>query len=118
MIAPQELRLGNKILRNGIVVTVDNQTFWDIEKYPEQYEPIELTEDWLMKFGFKKHEVTPFYYLEVCNDWTRIYFNPVHKVCELSISGHSAVLKHIEYVHQMQNLKFEVTGEELTIKES
>ncbi|MEN5306801.1 hypothetical protein ABE425_04755 [Chryseobacterium cucumeris] len=108
MIAPQELRLGNKVLRNGIIVTVDNQTFWDVEKYPDQYEPIELNEDWLLKFGFHKvqysfwinglavHNNTPFEFY-ILYEQNRTY---------------------IKYVHQLQNLYFALTGEELKIKES
>ena len=115
MIAPQELRLGNKILRNGIVVTVDNQTFWDIEKYPDQYEPIELTEDWLLKFGFEKTTPDGWLCLNISNDWTFLYWNK--GLLELSVNRHSVVLKNVIHVHQLQNLTFALNGEELTIKE-
>ncbi|ALR29750.1 hypothetical protein ATE47_04090 [Chryseobacterium sp. IHB B 17019] len=79
--------------------------------------PLDITEEWLYKFKFKQHEVTNFYFLEIINDWTRIYFDPYHDICDLSISSHSAVLNKISFVHQLQNLYFALTGEELTINE-
>lgn len=112
MIAPQELRLGNKVMRNGIVVTVDNQTFWDIEKYPDQYEPIELTEEWLLKFEFEKKwdnipGVGTFYFYE------HPLFN--HRITQsFSMPVFGAQIKS---VHHLQNIVYAICGEELTIKE-
>jgi hypothetical protein len=37
----KNLQIGNLIKRNGLVVIVDEQTFWDIKNNPEQYEYIE-----------------------------------------------------------------------------
>ncbi|AZA91146.1 Uncharacterised protein [Chryseobacterium nakagawai] len=112
MIALQELRLGNKVLRNGIVVNVDNQTFWDIEKYPDQYEPIELTEDWLLKMGFEKlvHKYYKLgdYSVSMPKDEIRFI------ICNYMESPPSVKIKH---VHQLQNLFHSLCGEELTIKE-
>ena len=48
------LQIGNYIKRNGLVVRVDEQTFWDIKNFPEQYEYIELTEEWLLRLGFER----------------------------------------------------------------
>ncbi|MHA7825130.1 hypothetical protein ACVVIH_20545 [Chryseobacterium arthrosphaerae] len=121
MIAPQELRLGNKVLRNGIVVTVDNQTFWDVEKYSDQYESIELTEHWLLKFGFDKKQIradlknklgdyayslnsVPFFTLIQDNDG-------------FMLSKFETYLITVKNVHQFQNLFHSFTGEELKIKE-
>ena len=112
MIAPQELRLGNKILSNGIVVTVDNQTFWDIEKYPDQYEPIELTEDWLLKFGFKPAEFHDFLYKNI------FIINYGGKYYRAYLDGKTRIDVELKYVHQLQNLIHSICGEELKIKES
>lgn len=59
----------------------------------KDYRPIELTEDWLLKLGFEK---------EITNNGTIYYENE-----NISIEGE---LKH---VHQLQNLYFALTGEEL-----
>lgn len=112
MIAPQDLRLGNVVLRNGIVVTVDNQTFWDVEKYPDQYEPIELTEYWLLKFGFKPAEFHDFLYKNI------FIINYGGKYYRAYLDGKTKIDVELKCVHQIQNLTFALTGEELKIKES
>lgn len=110
MIKPQELRIGNKVLRNGIIVSVDNQTFWDVEKYPDQYKPIELTEEWLLKFGFTRQP------------WglvigSLLFKDKNHECKELTLEIGNGFRTTVKYVHQLQNLYFALTGEELTIKE-
>lgn len=97
-----EIRIGNLIKRNGLVVTADEQTFWDMKKQPEIYEPIPLTEEWLQKFGKKNEAEFPSYRIGrmlinfVEGKWTEY----VHRI-------------HIKSVHQLQNLYFALYGEEL-----
>lgn len=135
MIAPQELRQNNlleypgwnkdgtpKYFRVRDIFWEDNNIgltdgIIHVPKTKlDNLKPIELTEDWLFKLGFERHMIPDFLYKQILNDWTRIYFNPLHKICELSINGHSAALGQITCVHQLQNL-FYVLGEELKIKE-
>lgn len=106
-----ELRLGNKIIRNKIIVTVDEQTFWDFKNYPEQYNPIPITEDCLLKFGFEKE--SSFY---IFGDVDKKHF-------EIKINNgikfrHSTSLQEAElkFIHQLQNLFFSLCGEELELK--
>ena len=48
-----ELRTGNYILNDGVVVQADGRTIFDIwSGTSKKYEPIPLTEEWLIKFGF------------------------------------------------------------------
>jgi hypothetical protein len=53
-----ELRIGNLLKRNGIVVTIDGRSIFDIWDddgiVKLGYEPIEITENLLLKMGFKK----------------------------------------------------------------
>lgn len=76
-------------------------------------EPIPLTEEWLVKFGFEKRvgEIfmyhTWFYIDKECAGVSGWYFR-----------GIDAFKSKIEYVHQLQNLYFALTGEELTLKEN
>ncbi len=74
-------------------------------------EPIPLTEEWLFEFGFEKKE-NNWKQLCICNDWTYIYWERLAGV-ELSVNKYSVMLTHIKYVHQLQNLYFALTGEEL-----
>ena len=118
-----ELRIGNLILVDGEITEITG-----IKKSTVSFsdgfqmfiaggiEPIPLTEEWLLKFGFDK--VLPrndkMYYR--LND----YF--VIEDSRFFLLGDDAfeILKlrqEIKYVHQLQNLYFALTGEELTIKE-
>jgi len=69
--------------------------------------PIPLTEEWLIKFGFVYAE--GYYVLGDIN-----FSMDRNKKWYLSIDGRWYGDK-IEYVHQLQNLIFALTGEELTI---
>ncbi len=111
----KELRLGNYVnigLRNS-----DLRTDYDIltasglldlscngYKSSFIYKPIPLTEEWLIKLGYTKN---------------RTYFNIAgHKVwmCnDIFLCDKNGVV--LKYVHQLQNLYFALTNEELTIKE-
>jgi hypothetical protein len=76
-----------------------------------QAKPILLTEEWLLKFGFEKME----------NNWKclDLHFATIswERLAGLTLSfeKESTYLPHIKYVHQLQNLHFALTGEELII---
>lgn len=79
----------------------------------EDVEPIYLTEEWLLKFGFE----------DACNGFND-YCNDRFTICVEKVNGETiitmyiadCVINTIKYVHQLQNLYFALTGEELTIK--
>jgi hypothetical protein len=71
--------------------------------------PIELTEEWLLKFGFISNPYQDRYEKDII----RINCNKIKGFTELWIDG----MPHIKYIHQLQNLYFALTGEELKIKE-
>jgi hypothetical protein len=75
----------------------------------ENVEPIPLTEEWLLKFGFEsgKNRTKWLYY----KDNKRLI---CHRLIHIKISGSKYNLGYIKYVHQLQNLYFALTGEELT----
>jgi len=75
----------------------------------EKIEPIPLTEEWLVKLGFEKNE-TGFYY-----KGRFTYHNEYGwKILEQWVKNWVGV-SELKYVHQLQNLYFSLTGEELTI---
>ncbi len=91
--------------------------------YYEDIKPIPLTEDWLLKFGFKEStygtfQIDGLFRTEIGND----NYDPVHEVHEgfkshlVDIESNN-ISKEIKHVHQLQNLYFALTGEELEIKE-
>lgn len=87
----------------------------------QQLFPIPLTEEWLLKFGFE--DVTGVYYtLHISPDFKLLlipadgFYPQLNKADE---NGWQSVsLNKIEFVHQLQNLYFALTGEELLIAKS
>lgn len=125
-----ELRIGNFVNIDG-VPTSENVKVKGIKKSKNWHggcvvltnksknsidaiKAIPLTEEWLEKFGFSKEKnIIPMYTknkLTIATECEmyekgRVYFNSW------------AILKHkIKHVHQLQNLYFALTGEELTLK--
>lgn len=105
----------------GFEYTDDNH-----EEFISKLQPITLTEEWLVKFGFVDYSCHVNYY-EKCiksdipskhvvvrfgrqrNYFT--FFN--HSECNFT---DMQFLRELEYVHQLQNLYFALTGDELTLK--
>ncbi len=77
----------------------------------EAFEPIQLTEEWLLKFGFYENE-NGFFRLDFCNMYFLYKYNYGFSFCKnnLEIECYS----HFT-VNQLQNLYFALTGEELKI---
>jgi hypothetical protein len=77
----------------------------------KKLKPITLTEDWLIKFGFEDR-----------NDYWKkkkvkmVWSSRIIKTGERLGIRHEKY-DHIQYVHQLQNLYFALTGNELTVRE-
>lgn len=122
----QELRIGNYVEGVGTEESIRRindsiQYNYNTEKYEldaidiQFFKPIPLTEEWLEKFAFEWsiwHQA-----------WHRLGF--VFNLSERGVSGYymhmvkrnnDIICPEIIYVHQLQNLYFVLTGEELTIK--
>ena len=81
-----------------------------------EYNGIPLTEEWLLKFGFVKNEDEYILgHLSLEDRSKDIYSKDVNKEDFGSWFINSYLLE-IEYVHQLQNLYFALTGEELQLK--
>lgn len=92
------------ILSTHIVCSLDNaHNFEDIE-------PIPLTEEILLKCGFEFFDNERIFNNFVIEDF--------HNGNYYFTAGEGIKLheKHIEYLHQLQNLYFSLTGEELNVK--
>jgi len=114
-----ELRIGNLVtLQETIfkVIKIDGEDYSVIAKainkdcpdnVVESLMPIPLTKEWLLKFGFEKKitsDVFPTFFKNKINVNDRVVY-----VSEYGF------LNHIKNVHQLQNLYYALTGEELTI---
>ena len=126
----RELKIGDYIYWGGIVMKLSESHMVSLLKNPKAKKypkPIPLTEEWLLKFGFDLED-NDLYILVVKTSnkyrmdlWTRTERN---LTIWLSVSQGNdpdqtdTELKHIKHVHQLQNLYFALTEEELTIKEN
>jgi hypothetical protein len=111
-----ELRIGNLILKNGSIYNIDTLFFVDIYDGTAinfHLKPIHLTEEWLLRFGFEKTmEWT--YSKELLGNSKLVYYLG-EKGWSIGFKNYSD-FSNLTYVHQLQNLYFALTGEELTIK--
>jgi len=140
MIESKDLRIGNlvneEVLGDCQVSGISKETVWvEVKNIKSNgshnlrefhininfLKPIPLTEEWLLKFGFSKNE----------NDVLQIettlmplsitlsdnYPDEKYKawVYEDENSSYHIISDNIKYVHQLQNLYFDLTNEELTL---
>lgn len=117
----QDLRIGN--IYHGDVTNEENpqvitgSDIVDLETDPidDYFKPILLTEEWLLKFGFEVNRPYSDTYsidefiIKVMGD---IGFDYV----QMDYEGSLDPVIQVKHVHQLQNLYFALTGEELTIK--
>ncbi len=52
----KDLRIGNYIYNDKVVVQADGRTIFDIWSGEGKYKPIPITDEWLFKFGFVKDD--------------------------------------------------------------
>ncbi len=100
-----ELRIGNLVNYCNKISVLNAELFLQLLKYTTPFEPIPLTEEWLLKFGFEHLGSSRF-------DFKRF----TYYLYDGSFYNQSSRLSTIKYVHQLQNLYFALTNEELTIK--
>ncbi|KAA0126423.1 hypothetical protein FY557_17385 [Chryseobacterium sp. SN22] len=118
MIKAKELRLGNKVQKYGKTVTVDLGVLAKINNGSVVYEPIPLSEEWLLKIGFEKKAEHNFRKFIFERGIIHAYTNKPEVEIELgNKSGYSFGYPKVKSVHQLQNLVHSLTGEELTVKQ-
>jgi len=131
-----ELRIGNYLQDNVTKTTVKvvelskdciSTYVIDRSKYPLKdgwkLEPIPLTEEWLLRFGFRKKasfsdhtihiDMTNILCLDNDNNESEFSAVSIYDVDE----GVWIYLESIQYVHQLQNLYFVLSREELKLKD-
>mgnify|MGYP003648680787 CR=1 FL=1 len=113
----KELRIGNYVYHKhsiGIKLPGTLTSGKDIELCKE-FEPIPLTKEWLIKFGFKKDGVLVDY--AICLNNEKIFGidikNERAHIYQLKPSIQGVNLCSINYVHELQNLYYTLTKTEL-----
>lgn len=129
MINPKELRIGNCVYKidarsDGSGITYSNRLhiisasdiYHIVEDGDPTNHPIPLTVEWMAKLGFEWNAIDKRYYIQVVN---MLYLEfDIDFDCFItpeSWAG-SCPWNNIKHVHQLQNLYFSLTGEELVIK--
>jgi hypothetical protein len=109
-----ELRLGNFIYSFGNKTDVTTKVLEAIESEymgGSPFEPIPLTTDWYEDLGLT--------WCEMRNGWAIMVSESNSMVCDgrgdVEIGDDVKLDSPLRYVHDLQNLYFELTGEELTI---
>jgi len=107
-----ELRIGNLIedgMNNNGQANVEILRLMD-EHPKHPYRPIPLTEEWLLRFGFNNEVYTNGGFLK----WQKGEFKLLDR--RLPNTQYHEPKASIDFVHQLQNLYFALTGEELVVK--
>jgi hypothetical protein len=126
-----ELRIGNYIklmfnYEDYETIQVTSDELVDVDKKRADYEPLPLTEDWLFKFGFKNTDKDDNDYITY-TDANHDYYLQIdtrrrdgkYTILDNSFDDLRAFsMVDIVYVHQLQNLYFALTGEELTLNKN
>lgn len=129
MMNNSELRIGNLITYESDIVEVSgisrsgcidyNKNGYDYGGWTSnEYQPIPLTEEWLVKFGLKETKD---------QDVLRVNYVNYHKGTDtfnyciayyFDDQGYvDNIFKEVKYVHQLQNLYFALTNEELNYEQ-
>jgi hypothetical protein len=117
-----ELRIGNLVMDGKDIEQVNARMIDMLVKIEADFDPIPLTEEWLVKLGFKqcgyemlswKHEtLLPSFDLDGIN-WAD-FDEPDYQFLTYKVGDE---ILRIDYVHQLQNLYFALTREELKQQE-
>lgn len=121
----KELRIGNLIktwtgtndeFDVTTVFSIDEDSINGFKRYLRDAEPIPLTEEWFERFDF---EYNGRYYFK---GWIEAFFGDKGVVYvdlhfDSMVTGYYMVETDNKYVHQLQNLVYYLSGEELILKQ-
>ena len=119
---PSELRIGNWVydpIHNEAEVELSTTMFCVfLSDWKYELQPIPITEQWLLEFGWVWNED--------CNSYEKypngdarmhLEFHDInHSYTMFNYVLRSKIAEKIQYIHQLQNLYYALTGEELTRK--
>ena len=127
-----ELRIGNLVLLKEIAYSTVTGIFHDAIQFERldnwsgqciisEVKPIPLTEEWLEKLGFKKEEINYTIPYEDSEGYkykhsVQLYEDEWIYSNDGSDAGCYTLEADITYIHQLQNIHFALTSEELVLK--
>lgn len=132
MINVSELKRNNLLFQKsrGITLQIDNPhglhhiTAWGVDWPIEDFEPITITPEWLERACFAegfRDKLGKSWTIDIMPSANRVlgicYMTPRTLVSFVAEPGNIVMLRPIYYFHQLQNLYYDLTGEEITVKE-
>lgn len=125
MLKTNELRIGNLVIYASKIVEIEGinkntiyhskgQFDQNIEPAYEPFRQIQLTEDWLLKFGFIKDQPEGWFYKQPIDILNQRFLLFKHKDLPYYYAD-GCFSPYLKYVHQLQNLYYSLTGEELRL---
>jgi len=114
----RELRIGNYVIdnRDDSIHRITAGTIHSFEfSNKDILSPIPLTEEWLLRFGFKQRESKDWFY----NDKFVIekYFGKDRFCIRFRVFENESIeIAKVDFVHQLQNITHSLTGTELILK--
>lgn len=118
----EELRIGNFVQdkkgREIDIVRVSNVSERHLNFWEESvYQPIPLNEEWLIRFQWTLHKSDMYWMSPFSKELTITKYATTEPVFYFVHENYQVGLPDIklEYVHQLQNLYFCLTGQELTL---
>jgi hypothetical protein len=113
MIKHNEVRIGNFVQHElSDKYSIVKRECFEKPYYLNDYNPIPLTEEWLLRLGFEKLH-NDYYILNAGDFELRYYYNVSGSAWKFELNNS---LINITCVHQLQNLYHALTGKELEIK--
>lgn len=121
---PEELRVGNwyKSVKFGVPVRCHITDLYELcvmsdgatddPPIKEMFEPIPLDEEWLVKFGFIYSNGVSW---SMDKEYNGLVVADDDSDDWYAVEWYGASLTTVTYVHQLQNLYYALTGEELKI---
>jgi hypothetical protein len=124
MIHMADLRIGNFVMET-LVSMKSKAIAFTREHYhyrEDDYTPIDLTEEWLLRFGAMRKGL---FYVIKLNQTTHLSFQKAvldgHKVWDASIvqvnDEVNLINYPLEFVHELQNLFYALTATEIKVKQ-
>ena len=118
MISAYDLRIGNRLLKNGEEVIIDGEAIMQIQKYESGYStytPIPITTDVLARAGFVQRGTSAFH-----DKLPIVGFTYVAETNTIMIYHPGNSLTHflhtkIHFLHQLQNLFYCIIGQEIAL---
>jgi hypothetical protein len=130
MLKTEELRIGNLVYFNDNMFPGKENQIVEIIKISknfvydktnkntmigelENYKPIEINQDILLKLGFNWNDGAPYHDETILED---CFFGYSQNEIQIFSGYEYKLLKRIKYVHQFQNIYFLLTNKELKTK--